>query len=286
MNIKCEWCKKIFTSVSVLNRHKNNAKYCLKLQGILPDKKDKSKRKRTKCKWCNTLFTSMYILKTHKEKYHSKTQKIIKNLQITITNLKIKLENKKSYVNGMVDGIQIAPKRVISVKNTYINPKLLSIKTDNIRPLTTQTIKEDITSGKYTKEMFLRGVDGLVEFISNMITHENKDGTIERNYACTDSSRYRFHRLVESKEWKEDNGAHYVNTIIDEVKELSKEYFTEIVNAKRDAFVKEDEYKVEYYRDQINNTKLVYRGSQNSKGKYRNALFRGVRSNINSVAFV
>ena len=162
----------------------------------------------------------------------------------------------------------------------------MSIKTDNIRSLTTQTIREDITSGKYTREMFLRGVDGLVEFISNIITHENEDGTIERNYACTDSSRYRFHRLVESKEWKEDNGAHYVNNIIDEIKEPSKKYFTEIVDAKHDAFINEDEYKVEYYKDQINNTKLVYRGSQNPKGKYRTDLFRNVRGNINSVAFV
>lgn len=288
MNV-CKWCKKKFSSQGVLKRHQITTKYCLKLRGKIDN--------RYICKWCDTMFSTSYNLRVHEERYHVKIISIktkykekIDILKKTIIDLEKQLENKKGYVTGMVDGIQIAPvKKVINntgVKNTYVNPKLLSIKTDNIRPLTSKTIREDLNEGKYTKKMFLRGVSGLVEFISNMITHQAEDGTIERNYACTDSSRYRFHRLIESKEWREDNGAHYVNTIIDEVKEPAKEYFTELVDKRRDVHRKEDKYQLEYYDDLIKNTRLVYKGSQNPNGKYHDALFRKVRGQINGVAFI
>ena len=292
---KCEYCLRVYMSKKTLTNHmsvcakmKDNKIVILDERVIyLKDKNKKLKRKNRelekKSEENNNLKKENIYLKNNNE-----------NLKKQISELREQLAEKK----GEIAGIIKAPPRTISnttqktnntnttTKNTYINPKLLSIKTDNIRPLTIKTIKEDIDDGKYTKDMFLRGIGGLTEFISNMITYENKDGIIERNYACTDSSRYRFHRLIESKEWKEDNGAHYVNNILDQVKDPARMYFTELVDKKRDAHNIEDKIDKEYYDGLIKNTKLVYRGSQNKKGKYRDMLFQKVRGSVKGTAFV
>ena len=298
-NVKKHECKYCFRKYTT---RQNLIKHLLKCKGIgdseieiLNEKVEYLKNKNKEFKFEN----SKLMKKDNKRKeYKQQVQKLEnenENLKNKISELREQLAEKK----GEIAGIIKAPPRTIShtktnkiqnttntTKNTYINPKLLLIKTDNIRPLTLKTIKEDIDDGKYTKDMFLRGIGGLTEFISNMITYENKDGIIERNYACTDSSRYRFHRLIESKEWKEDNGAHYVNNILDQVKDPARIYFTELVDKRRDAHNTEDNIDKEYYNGLIKDTRLVYKGSQKKNGKYRDALFRKVRGNVKGTAFV
>ena len=64
----------------------------------------------------------------------------------------------------------------------------------------------------------------MLEIICEMITHENDNGIIERNYVCTDVSRNSFHRLLESKKWKSDKGGRYLNSMLDTFRDVMEEY--------------------------------------------------------------
>ena len=310
----CKYCKCKFSSRPSLSRHTKTAKYCLKKRGQY----SKLEKVEVICKDCGKIYSMSQSLKRHQRICKKREKRIeeeyerkIRKMEDTINKQRIKIKKYKNETydrdelirrinelekmvankEGVVEGIQMAPaKKIINkttgTKNTYINPKLLNIQTDNIRPLTINTIQEDISSGKFTRKMFLRGVNGLVEFISNIITHENENGVIERNYACTDTSRYRFHRLIESKEWKEDNGAHYVNNILDSIKEPVSKFFVDIIDKRTDAFKKEDEVMREYYDNIITDTRLIYRGTKNKKCKERVRLFTKVRNGIKNVAFI
>ena len=40
MNNICNFCNKEFKTITLLNRHKKNTKYCLKIQGVIIEKKN------------------------------------------------------------------------------------------------------------------------------------------------------------------------------------------------------------------------------------------------------
>ena len=78
--------------------------------------------------------------------------------------------------------------------------------------------------GILTYEKASRGYPGILDVICEIITHENTEGKIERNYVCTDVSRNSFHRLLESKKWKPDKGGRYLNNILDTFRVVMKEH--------------------------------------------------------------
>ena len=75
-----------------------------------------------------------------------------------------------------------------------------------------------------TYEKASRGYPGILEVIGELITHENSEGIVERNYVCTDVSRNSFHRLLESKKWKSDKGGKYLNNMLDTFRDIMEEY--------------------------------------------------------------
>jgi uncharacterized Zn-finger protein len=83
-DLNCEYCKKEFTSISSLNKHKLSAKYCLKLQNV-DNKGDFN------CNYCNKEFTLKQTLKNH-----LKTCKIFleKQQEDISNNIKNELESK------------------------------------------------------------------------------------------------------------------------------------------------------------------------------------------------
>ena len=69
--MECNFCKKIFSSLSSLNNHKLTAKYCLKIQ-------NKNVTEKFKCTYCDKNFTAKNTLLSH--------TKICKDINIIIHN--------------------------------------------------------------------------------------------------------------------------------------------------------------------------------------------------------
>ena len=320
MSTKCQYCDKKFVNKYVLKKHQNTAKYCLKIQG-------KDIEQEYYCDGCKNFFSRKDNFVRHRDncvellqKKHRKEIELLKEKHETEIDLlksdisvlkkeigRLKIKNKKcrrenislqkqlSKSDGKFIGYDKAiTKHKPKTINTYINPKLVTIKTNNIRPFTLKTIQEELEDGKFTQDMFKRGSSGLVDFLSGIIKFENEDGEVERNYACTDSSRNKFHRLVESKEWQQDNGAHFLNEIIDDLAPLADEYRKVIgSNLKRTDYVERcledkelnDDNRVlnDKIRNKIN---PIRNGYVNSKGRDREKLFNETRNKICNISTV
>lgn len=175
--------------------------------------------------------------------------------------------------------ISVYKERPGVINNTqYINPKLLQIKCDTIPPLTIENVKKEIGSGKYTYDNFIRGESGLVDFIATLIS----DDEDQRSYVCTDAARNNFHRLIETREWENDNGATFLNKILDQLCEPAKEYYGKVL--------KMTESKDEGNRDLgeflMEKTKPIAMGITCPKSKDRNALFNKIRTEVRKLASV
>ena len=119
MSYSCEFCKKEYTSISSLNYHKKNTKFCLELQNknntennkINTDKinnetvqiNDKTiQKKEYRCKYCEKIFSQKTPLTTHlticnvknyKEKIDIKIDELKEEYERKINDLKINNQN-------------------------------------------------------------------------------------------------------------------------------------------------------------------------------------------------
>lgn len=238
----CEFCDKNFSSKYALKVHKENAKYCLA-------SRNKKPIKGYKCDYCNHTFNYKSALKRHvnnclmykdftideqNKQIIELTKKVceskklrdkIKDQEKVIQELKsvveekdqkiLELEKLLAHQKGIVVGVgKPRPPKIINANN-YVNQKLAMISIKNIQPLTVNFVKNQIDN--YTYDMYLRKDLGIIQFIENLTILTMDDGTIEKNYACTDRSRNAFHRLTSAKEWKTDGGANFINRILDTI---------------------------------------------------------------------
>jgi len=189
-------------------------------------------------------------------------------LEKEIVDLKIQLSEKK----GML-AVKSAPK---TVNHTYVNPKLLTIQCATIDPLTVDTVRKSVEGGNYTFQHFKLGPDGIVDFISDIICTE--DG--QRNYACSDVSRNKCHRLIETREWQTDNGATFITKILDQLQEPTIKYNTKVIDMWKD----EDERDVgDALREK---TRDMVAGITNPKSTERKDLFTKVRVGVKKLAAI
>nr|QBK86075.1 MAG: hypothetical protein LCMAC101_06700 [Marseillevirus LCMAC101] len=199
---ECESCKKTFTIKTSLDRHLD---IC-------------SKRQINRIK---TKYKNLLSLEKEKNSKLEKENSAIKKQNTSLTEENEELKDELSEQKGVVAGLQKAPGKTY---NAYIHPKLINLPVNNIRALTDEYVTERVNDGILTYEKASRGYPGMLEVICELITHENNDGIIERNYVCTDVSRNSFHRLLESKKWKSDKGGKYLNNMLDTFREIIEEY--------------------------------------------------------------
>jgi hypothetical protein len=148
------------------------------------------------------------------------------------------------------------------------NIKLAAIPITIIKPLTVDLVQENLT--KYTYEAFLRGKKGILKFIEGLITLENKNGEKEINFAFTDPSRHKYHRLIETREWKLDEGGSFINTILDEIKIPALDYSIKYQKQKS----KDDFFNKEVFSGII------------SSGEDRLKLVKDIKTSIGSIISV
>ena len=242
MTSACQYCDREFSNVSNLKYHQKHAKYCLQNRenGVIGG---------TECKFCKKMLATKYNLRFHyktcseKKVYKIKAQlketeaqvkalkKDIKNLKSenlsAVKKLKDKnkdLEQENERLRGTVEGMQKAPDKKTIYNTAYVHPKLVNLPISNIPALTQEFVEQKVSDGILTYEKAVRGYSGMLEVICELISHENDDGIVERNYVCTDVSRNSFHRLLESKKWKADKGGRYLNNMIDTFQDVIEEY--------------------------------------------------------------
>lgn len=294
----CSFCKSSFRSKCNLATHVKNAKYCLDIRGL--------KLMENGCKDCGNCFSSKVNLNKHEKICPAKNiivKKMLAAKDAEIEEMKEQIEEiirenedemiavveeKDSRIAELEDEVYelklaiAESKGKISVYkerpgvvNTIINPKLLNIKCDTISPLTVENVKKDVDAGKYTYGDFIRAEGGLVDFIASLISDDD-----QKNYVCTDSARNKFHRLIETREWKEDNGANFLNKILDQLKESATAYYTKVVNMIENP---EDRDLGELL---MNKTKPMIMGITRPGSKDRSALFSRIRAEVRKLASV
>jgi len=302
MDHSCECCGASFKKKSNLITHKKSAKYCLAIRG--------EGSVTCVCSGCGKSFNYMASLARHKkvctsigitlqekddiidnlnveiEKLHEELEEKdvtiattneslaqaknkIKTLKKEVYDIKLILENSK----GQLVQATKKEKPVVNNNNTYVN-KLLNVKCDTIRPFTIETVREDVTAGKYTFDLFIQGEKGIVEFISAIISQSD-----QKSYVCTDSSRQRFHRLMESREWKDDNGATFLNKVLDELKDPATDYYNRV----HDMMCNGDKDTGDFL---LTKTKPIAIGITCPRSKERVSTFTKIRNEVKMLATI
>mgnify|MGYP002813409663 CR=1 FL=1 len=272
--------------------------------------KDKTQHK---CKYCGKIFTRKNNLISHAEKCIGKDVDDLKsqnnNLKKDNKHFKLKLKEKDEKISNMKKIIKEKDKEIISLRskfdqstgklevydkvcdkvldkstitntNTsvtsmYVHPKLVNIPINNIHPLTIEYIKDKVDNGGYTLDHYLRGEQGLADFIYSLTTCENADGILEMNYACTDLTRDSYHRLVETKEWKKDKGGKYMDVIFDSISGQVNTYHMDMFAKRTDKNFKpslsfDPDYIFKFNTD-------MHAGIVQTSGKERSALVQRIK---------
>ena len=214
-SFKCSFCDKMYTTKDNLNIHflrcKTKNKY---------DTKEKARViKRSHQK-------EIEALKEEISRWKTKTQNLkrqLKEQDEEIVSLRVKCEIGKVEVYDKVC-TKVLDKSTVTNNTMNVHPKLVNLPITNIHPLTEDYIKNSIDNGGYTFDHYLKGENGLVDFIYSITMCENDNGDLERNYVCTDPSRDSYHRLVETKEWQKDKGGKFVDVILDTLSDKADGY--------------------------------------------------------------
>nr|QBK85499.1 MAG: hypothetical protein LCMAC101_00860 [Marseillevirus LCMAC101] len=255
---ECNFCNKEFSNKQNVLRHQKTS--C----------KEKSPYEEFKCKYCSRIFYRKNNLDRHlntcslkkeyklkkeirklennhrdrsnewkKERKHFKLklgelEEIIKEKDEEITALRVKCEVNKTEVYTKVCD-KVLDKSTVTNNTAYIHPKLVNLPITNIHPLTEGYVKERVSNGDYTFDHYLKGENGLVDFIYSITMCENDNGDLERNYVCTDPSRDSYHRLVETKEWQKDKGGKFVDVILDTLSDKVDNYHQKMFGERHDS---------------------------------------------------
>jgi len=231
----CEYCLKIFTRKFNLRRHltvcpvkqEHDVKEQIKDIGRKhKEKKQKLVEKNRKLAGENSALKEK--IKRMKLEMRGKDEEI--------TELKVLSESNKVDIYDKVCSKVLDKPTVSNTSNTMnIHPKLVNLPVANIHPLTSDYVKEQVDNDSYTFDHYLKGENGLVDFIYSITMCENDDGELERSYVCTDPSRDSYHRLVETKEWQKDKGGKFVDVILDTLSDRVDNYHQKMLDERLEA---------------------------------------------------
>lgn len=197
--MECTFCKIVFSSRSVLNRHIQTNKKCLKIQA---EQEQPINKRLFKCESCKKELTSKKMLEYHinicKEKKKQDIQKLTQtdnqkytDLQLQINQLKKELEETKT---------RSASNNTITINTNFDN------STHNygsiLTYMTPEVVKETFEKN-YKLEDFFGAQKALAEFTTkNFLMGKNK-----ALYLCKDKARNRFSFTDEDKNEIEDLNA-------------------------------------------------------------------------------
>lgn len=190
----CEFCKKTFSSLQALSKHKTTAAYCLNNRNISVTTHI--------CKYCEKSYAQQDSLVRHqkncveKSNYQQQIEIQQKNDELTKNNLKMKrmiqhlnqtikekdalihsLECKLKNKEGVIEGIHSVKPQPININNSsnlhtnngviYNNARVASLPISNIQPFTLEFVRDNLD--RYTMEDFQKKERGVIEFINKLI---------------------------------------------------------------------------------------------------------------------
>jgi len=226
MKYVCEHCNSGFTLKTALTSHMKSCKIAkstkiendtklsqekiAKLENTLVSQKESNARitqkLRTKLQLSKDEITKLTEenneLKSELKRSEQSKQQLLKELEekrIKIREQKIMittLQDDNATRKGILIGMNSAKPHTVNNKitnNNVVNQKLSLIPIDNIEPFTIDLVNRNLN--KYDYNTFLKGALGIVNYIKELTILELDDGTVEKNYACTNRSRNTFHWL-------------------------------------------------------------------------------------------
>ena len=226
--LECEFCKKMYTTISSLNHHKKTAKKCLLLR-------DSGDIVFFKCTNCEYKTTTKYNFYNHENNCKLKLQNCkigyeeqIKNLKNQIEKDVILLDEKDKIIFRLEKDLKeckeqlkdnfnmIASKPTVVNKTTHNNLIIIDFKDSTIR---------DKVENNFTLAYLNDGLRGVAKFTKDHIV--NSEGG-KHKYICSDSSRGVFKYMDENGVIHKDVRATKLkNAIKDPIITKSKTLFIE-----------------------------------------------------------
>jgi hypothetical protein len=279
-NFKCDFCDNSFSSKSLLIRHQQTAKYCLKIQGINNGKPEVEKDSKIfECSDCFKTFTNKNNYKIHTQNCRATKIRVIKDEEIIklkkeINELKQKLEITEAKLDiyksdhECIQEIAKQPKTINTLNNNnkymYLSPLFL----------TKETIKDAIETN-FTKDNFLNGQKGVADFTYNNLLLDDNNNP---KYICNDPNRHTFtYKNKDGKLEKDYKGTALTNLIFDDVIKKSTVISNNIINNnKEDDFIKNNCLKsmIEIKDLKNNNSEYITRLTKLVKMKENNILIK------------
>jgi len=193
--MECQYCFTTFKTMSNLNYHMKNAKYCINNR---PEKHEQNTS--FQCKKCNKILTSKQRKETHENKCKSTIVEDEKKLEFRL--LQQRLEDKNKYIERLeseVKNLQNQLERIaieaIIKPDTVINNHLTNNQNrinqvvNNLIPITDDHLKEQTQF--LTLDHIKNGVNGYVQYALEY--------PLKNRIACTDYSRRKI-------KYKDENG--------------------------------------------------------------------------------
>lgn len=195
-SLKCEFCSKVFSSNTNLNKHIDTAQYCLAKRKIITIKYSCDPlcgktcanagalaRHQAVCsiynhiKWQNEMQPKLDELQKKYEiekKAHLKCKNALKQKDEEIKELTDQLNLKKGYIEGVknaktqvINHITNTQPKTINNTVNYNNAKVAALPIDHIQPFNMELIKNNLY--KYTLKEFLKKEKGIIDFLKDLI---------------------------------------------------------------------------------------------------------------------
>ena len=277
----CEWCSKSFANKYNLEKHISSTKKCI----------ESRKSCLIECDYCGDEYNKTkvgdhlqnctarykFLYGTAKNKL-AKEKKEVRRLNSKIRELELELAENKGKLSQLSQQHTTQSINVNSNNNKTINYIIKHLPVKNISPLNDEFVDSFIES-HYTFEVFCGRYPAILNLFKQLTTLEF-EGTIEKNYACSDVTRNNFWRLEDKKPdadgiWKKDPNAVWISKVLDKMKDKAINYnvaFNELQNT--------ESKDREYYRDIANNVHKVYSGiiSETSRPSFVAKLIKDSKS--------
>jgi hypothetical protein len=194
--MECKYCKKVLSSLSSLNLHQKNTKYCLVIQGKLGNKKNKD----NKCKFCYKFFSTNNNLNRHYVICSNNTL-LVKELNEKVRNYEVEIKMFNEKVKMLNEKVKTLEEDKKELQKSYQALASLSVSrpttattnntTHNTLNLSvfdkTQADIKRIVNEKYDKEYLKAGQKGVAQFTTKHII--NSEESKFPLYVITDKSR-------------------------------------------------------------------------------------------------